>query len=536
MRQGRWILLLIAALLIVMTASRVLPGPAGFSTRLTLNRRPSFLAGVNYPYKSAEDFGATAWGYAGVAQPTTRAEVETDFTNLARSGVRVVKWRVFNDGRASPRFDSGGYPTGLGDHFLADLDAALAIARRHGIYLVLTLFDSGFWTRDCTQQGVHLGGHADTLTDPAKRQALIDRVIVPLLRHLGANDRVLAFEIIAEPEWGIHELNHDQDNRLKVKLGDVRALVRQVTAAIHYYTPALATVESNRGSNVAFWRGLGLDYYSFSWYDWMEPWEPLDRPASSFGLDRPIVLGEFPGVGSRYYSLARIYDVALRQGYAGAFAWSYGNGDQYSDWDQVANDFLGWINGHRGVTFDGHVSLPVGPVQLLPPPYQLSSVSLQGAADGLWLQAAVRVAQPGTYHLQWFLYDATAGPGGANDEQTLSFTGKPLLLTVPLGTLADGRTYKVSLGIFDQRYHLEKWFEGVAVLQVKGGVAQLQSRVVEDPCGRQTPPVTTPGNEPAQPPAGTRALGKTGGTAPRSAIAPEAEWRVGAGSSRWEWA
>jgi len=489
MRRVKWLLVLLAAVLALGVAARFLPGTPGVAGRLTVNGRPYFWAGVNYPYKSSEDFGAGAWGYSGVAQPTTKAEINTDFTNLAASGVRVVKWRVFNDGRSSPEFNQAGYAVGRDSHFFSDLDTALEIARRHDIYLVLSLFDSGFWTTDCTQQGVHLGGHADSLTDPAKRQALIDHTIVPLMRHIGSNDRVLAVEIMAEPEWGIDELNQQQDNRLKVPLAGVRALVGETAAAIHYYTPDLATVESNRSSNMTQWRGLGLDYYSFSWYDWLQPYEPLDRPAASFGLDRPIVLGEFPSFGSKYYTLPRIYDIVLRQGYAGAFAWSYDNPDPYSSWGQVADGFLVWMNGHRSVAdVAGPALPPAGTVQLQPPPYGFQNVKVLGEQDGLWLEAAVRVVQPGTYHLQWFLYDATAGPGSANAEETLSFTGTPLSLTVPLGSLAQGRTYKVSLGIFDQSYHLDKWFDGVAVVKVQGGVPKLQTAVVEDPCGQETGP------------------------------------------------
>ncbi len=489
MRRVKWLLVALAAAFLAGSGTWLLPGPPTFSSRLAVDGRPYFWAGVNYPYKTEQDFGANAWGYSGVAQPTTYKEIDTDFANLAASGVRIVKWRVFNDGRSGPLFDPNGYATGLDSHFYQDLDAALTLAHRHGLYLVLTLFNSGFWTTECTQQDVHLGGHADSIVDPAKREALIENAIIPMLRRIGSNDRVLAFEIIAEPEWGVVELNHQQDNRLKVPLADVRAFVEQVTAAIHYYTRALATVESNRASNMTVWRGLGLDYYSFSWYDWLQPWEPLNRPASSFHLDRPIVLGEFPSNGSKYYSLSQIYDIALKQGYAGAFAWSYGNPDEYSNWSNVADVYLEWMNTHWSVAdVVGPARPPAAPVALKPPPYDFQDVKVSGEPDGLWLQAAVRVASPGTYHLQWFLYDASNGPGSAAAEQTLSFAGTPLQLTVPLGGIAQGKTYKVSMGVFDRGYHLIKWFDSVAVVQLAGGVPQLQTKVVEDPCGRETGP------------------------------------------------
>ena len=471
---------------ITLQARRETPG---FADRLSVNSRLAFLSGVNYPYKSSQDFGTGAWGYSGAADPTTNQEIETDFANLEASGVRVVKWRIFNDGRYSPDFAPDGYATGLDDRFFPDLDAALALARKHNLYLILTLFSSGFWTTDCNQKGVQLGGHGDALTDPARRQALLDRAIVPMLRHIGSNDRVLAFEIIAEPEWGIAELNHDRDNRSKVPLDDVRALVGQVTDAIHYYTPALVTVESNRSSNMANWRGLGLDYYSFSWYDWLQPYEPLDRPAASFGLDRPIVLGEFPSYGSKYYPLTQVFDIVYRDGYAGAFAWSYGNQDQYSNWSQVDDAFLRWMSDHWDlVDVSARAAIPANPVQLLPPPYQFQNVKVVEGNDGSYLQAQVAVPTPGTYHLQWFLYDAAADPKTPSDQQSINFSDAAQQLGVQIGSLVQGRTYKMSLGIFDQNDHLVKWFDGMAVLKLQGGVPAIQTKVVEDPCGVQVSP------------------------------------------------
>ncbi|MBI4498644.1 MAG: hypothetical protein HY689_12185 [Chloroflexi bacterium] len=475
----------VGSVLVVRPATR----PVAFSDRLHVGGQPYFWAGVNYPWKSYQDFGTGAWGYSGVAEPTSAAEIGADFANLAASGVRVVKWRVFNDGRYSPEFDARGRVVGLDDRFLADLGAALEMARRHDIYLVFTLFDSGFWTTDCAQGGVQLGGHADSLRHWAKRYALLNRAVVPMLRHIGqhpAGDRVLAFEIISEPEWGIVELHAEEDGRVKVPLADVRAFVKEVAQAIHRHTSALATVEANRAAHMVHWRGLGLDYYSFSWYDWVEPFEPLDRPATAFGLDRPVVLGEFPSQGSAYYSLAQIYDIAYRQGYAGAFAWSYGGGDQFGRWDQVVDDFVRWVNGRwESVKLAGQGAAPTAPVALQPPPYQFQNVQVVDEEDGRWLQADVHVKQPGTYRLQWFLHEAASAPVDASTELTLPFSERVRRLRIQLGDLTEGRPYKVSLGIFDEGYTLLKWFEGLAVLKAEDGTVRLQEKVLEDPCGRR---------------------------------------------------
>jgi hypothetical protein len=184
--------------------------------RLMSEGQPAFWAGLNYPWKTGQDFGSGGWGHSGVSDSTTYREIDADFANMAAEGVRVVKWRVFSDGRYGLQFGDKRQVSGLDEFFLPDLDAALEIAKRHDLYLVLTLFSSGFWTADCQSGPVHLGGQADTLTDPTKRQALIDRAVVPLLDRVGASDRVVAFEIIAEPEWGITELNQEQDARIKL--------------------------------------------------------------------------------------------------------------------------------------------------------------------------------------------------------------------------------------------------------------------------------------------------------------------------------
>jgi hypothetical protein len=94
----------------------------------------------------------------------------------------VVRWFVFTDGRAGIIFDNSGTPSGLGEDVLADFDAAVGDRpRQRGVYLVPVLFDFHwmFWAK---QEGqVQIGGRSDTITDPVKRAALVEKVVVPLL-------------------------------------------------------------------------------------------------------------------------------------------------------------------------------------------------------------------------------------------------------------------------------------------------------------------------------------------------------------------
>ena len=56
----------------------------------------------------------------------------------------------------------------------------------------------------------------------------------------------------------------------------------------------------------------------------------LERPVATLGLDRPLLLGEYPTRGSAL-SPPAIVEVARRAGYHGALAWSLLAEDSASD-------------------------------------------------------------------------------------------------------------------------------------------------------------------------------------------------------------
>jgi hypothetical protein len=454
-------------------APLVAPAPIAapaLTDRLPVAGTPAFWAGLNYPWKTGQDFGTGGWGHSGASDSTTYREIDADFATMAAEGVRVVKWRVFSDGRYGLVMDANGTVTGVDELFFPDIDAALEIAKRHDMYLVLTLFSSGFWTADCWSGTVHLGGHADTLTDTGRRQALIDRAVVPLLDHLAASDRVAAFEIIAEPEWGIVELNQEPDVRGKLPLGVLQDFVRQVGQAIHQHTRALATVESNRFSNMSSWQRVGLDYYSFSWYDWLEPYEPLATPAGSANLDRPIVLGEYPAGGSAYYTLPRVLDAMYSLGYAGAFGWSYWAGDGISHWHDVAPLFSVWAADHwDAANLGGTVQAPVpGSIREQQYPYSFRDFALQLEGNIVVGSMAIDVPSGEAYVPHAYLYEV-GNPQPLEDVRLTAAQGQPGKLAARFTNARGGPAYTVSLGIFDPAGSLRKWFNAMATFAIADG-------------------------------------------------------------------
>ncbi len=471
-RLRRWLLMATTALVILTLLNLMVPQfwvTAPPTNRLNVGGQPVFWAGVNYPWKTGQDFGTGAWGHMGVSDPITYQEIDADFANMASNGVRIVKWRVFSDGRYGFTFNSEGYVTGLDEKFLEDLDAAVEIAARHDIYLVLVLFASGLWTIDCDSNGVQMGGHAASLLDPAKRRSFVRQGLLPMLRHLGDNDRVIAYETIAEPEWGVEELYHDEDGRIKVPLSVIRDFIKQMSDAIHDNTKALVTVESNRFSNMRYWQRLGLDYYTFSWYDWMEPYERLATHPRSAGLDRPIVLGEFP-MNSSYYSMSDVMDTTYTLGYAGAFAWSFWSGDNSGNWQDTAPVFAAWTRNHLNEGDMGSVLLPsanAAEVQIRYP-FVYEGLEVQPEETEVVMRLSINASSSDPYTVHAYLYEMGARQA-VQDVTMIPSNAQPGKLSAHFTAVEEGKPYSVSLGIFDQDGNILKWFDNATKLTLTEG-------------------------------------------------------------------
>ncbi len=481
-RRGLWTRLGLLGLAVMLLAALLWPQPP--VDRLSVAGQPFFLAGVNYPWKTGQDFGTGGWGHSGVSDPTTYAEVDTDFANMAAMGVRVVKWRVFQDGRYGIVFDAQGNPVGLDEDVFKDVDAALTIAQKHNMYLVFTLFDSGLWATNCTSQGVQMGGHADLLVDPAKRQELMNRVVIPFVRHIDGNDRVIGYELIAEPDWGVRALNPENDGRIKLSLDQVRTFIRDMVGAVRSQSTALLTVEANRSRDLVDWRGLGLDYYSFSWYDWLEPYDPLNTPASRFGLDKPIVIGEFPAQ-STLHPLDNVLNVAWQQGYAGAFVWSYSGIDKYGSVANQRANWLDWMRQHWPAV--GLFATPPGSLpELIPQPFSVNGIQLYPVGAGLFVETKLflRDHQDATAQIYATPIGQTQAAAQVRDQVVPDSIGQATIY-VTITNLVSGRPYKLSLGLFDNQGHLVKWFDQIANVELINGkvvTPRLSDLSLENAC------------------------------------------------------
>ncbi len=337
--------------------------------RVCFGRGCWWVAGVNLPWVHyGHDFGQASWPTGswspdGVSQPATRAKVDQDFAFLAEHGVKFVRWFVFGDGRASPEFDSYGRVTGLDHYFFADMDAALALAEKHDLNLILVLLDYHWLDPATLVNGVQLGGHKAVINDQHLGQSFIDKALLPMLRRYGDCPRIV-WEIINEPEWRLSGIPGFVPSGETVALERMQAFVQTVSLYLHQETGQKVTLGSAKGSWLSLWqryrsRPIGLDIYQAHHYDWMGESEAPFVSAASLNLDKSVILGEFPTRGSTF-SLSQYLGVSWEGGYAGSLAWSLKGEDSASDFSRVAEEFQDWVNYHPiEIPWPNQVFLPV---------------------------------------------------------------------------------------------------------------------------------------------------------------------------------
>jgi hypothetical protein len=330
----------------------------------------TWMHGCNYPWSTdgttvfyGLDFGANVWGsHLGVS--TRRAAVQRDFDAMAALGFTSARWFVFADGRAGIAYDDRGLPLGPDPHLYVDLDAALEIARATGVRLVLVLLDHR-WMFDGVREtiadaatGLLLearlpDGRARVLRSAEGREALFSRLIEPLIRRYGRRgerrdlgDAILAFELMNEPDFVIDEWEMDLSSHVRrpLQFAAMAELVTRLSMVVHSETSALTTIGAARLHNLWAWDDdhLGLDLLQVHTYPDTRLFRRNENvfglTASSLGVSRPIVLGEFPGNAPKQHpagasppstTMDEYLEFALDAGYAGAWPWSYSGTDAY---------------------------------------------------------------------------------------------------------------------------------------------------------------------------------------------------------------
>jgi hypothetical protein len=302
-------------------------------------REPSrFVVGVNLPWIGyGTDVGASVWfpngGLSG--QPAALDRLDRTLAAVARDGMSAVRVFLLCDARSGVRFDADGLPIGLDEFVFADLDAMTAAARLHQVGLMPVLLDFHLCGAPRIVNGVQLGGRARLIADRHAGTAFIDRVLRPIVERYASDDAVIAWDVINEPEWCLRTGPHSRQTA--VSFDALQRFLGEAVRCVQRSARQPVTVGCAGTWRLDLVTPLGLDFYQVHWYDRFG-WPALARPVADLGLhDRPVILGEFAGRGTR---VADVLDAAKCAGYEGALVWSVLAGDEQSAYPTVLSEWV----------------------------------------------------------------------------------------------------------------------------------------------------------------------------------------------------
>jgi hypothetical protein len=283
-----------------------------------------FMHGLNYAWR---EYGGDFGGWGRVSDHAD--EIRAQFQDLSTSGINVVRWWIFpSTASGAIQFDAEALPTGVSAEALEDVNAALAIAAETNMSIQPTLFTFNNYDRVGRRNSVNL--HNTTVSE-AGRAMMVENVVRPLLLSIQASpnaDRIHSWDVMNEPEWSITppapygaKAFTPQDKDI-VEFADMELFVLGIVHELHLNSDAPVTVGSSSPKWVAAWQHVGLDFYTVHIYGTDDAIYPWGTRPENYGLDKPVVLGEFPlsGLGSTSYDA--VASTAFDLGYIGVMGWA----------------------------------------------------------------------------------------------------------------------------------------------------------------------------------------------------------------------
>ncbi len=343
--------------------------------------------------------------------------------NIAAAGGNCIRWWIFVNGSRSPAFGEDGLVKELAPEQILVVKRALDIAFERGVGLILCL-----WSFDLLQKqaGADLARNVRLIEDPAATKAFIDRALLPLVRRVKSHPGLIAWEVFNEPEGMLPSFGWTSK---RTSMEAVQGFINRVAGAIHREAPgSLVTngswniqVATDIGGLINYYRddrlieaggdkdGV-LDFYSVHYYPeyFDEGLSPFHNPKSHWGLDKPLVIAEFPAKGivpitghSGFAPKSRLsseeaYRYAIENGYAGALSWTMTNHDGYGGFFHCADAMSGISEDYASFIALDRSGLDRGPRVVKPLTDLILNVAQRSWPDVLDLKAFVQDPEDGS--------------------------------------------------------------------------------------------------------------------------------------------
>jgi len=313
--------------------------------RLIINEKPLFISGMNIAWNNfARDVGDQAVAINAFVN---------QFRQIKGAGGNAVRWWLHTDGQADPKFnESTGAVTGLGSRTISNIRQVLDSAHAYGIVVSLTLFSFDILHNDGNNKtAAQMARNLKFMTEPENLDTYIENALRPMLDAVGSHPAIMCWEVFNEPEgmtkehgWSTTKIDHSHVMRFTNKIaGEVhRRTKKMASTGIHNFSQG----ERSRYSAAKLIAAGGdndghLDFYMAHYYPEYggTSESPFHHPASYWGFDKPVLIGEFPaqswGPGTGYsniqpntaMTITAAFEYAYDNGYAGAMSWSMTEGN-----------------------------------------------------------------------------------------------------------------------------------------------------------------------------------------------------------------
>lgn len=305
------------------------------SLRYTKFNGADFYIGVNFPWLP----GGYAWDIGNHDSWGSKFDekiVDETFANLTAKNLKIVRWFLYCDGRANPKFDAAAglfkYPDAK---FTADFDKIMALAEKHGIKIVWSFLDFHWFKKDAA----NFAAYSKIASDAALQKDFIEKAIMPIVKKYAASEAIFAWEVINEPEWITSNVTAPGAPGA-ISVAELQALVKNAAAAIKSVSAKPVTVGSANPKWMYLYVNTGIDMFQAHYYDKGSKIPKKIFSATDFkkkyklSAATPVILGEFASRGSRY-SIGQYINMAKDAGYDGAWVWGYHSTDEATDKSKI---------------------------------------------------------------------------------------------------------------------------------------------------------------------------------------------------------